>query len=208
MRNYVPGTTLIINYDYWVMENKREKNSVSRFWGLKEMEAEMWIIPTGTSKNCGNGGIDDSEWYQNVIMVVVMPLAPYIASFDAKLAGHRGFGGGCGLGTPVVSYAPLPMFVVDKSLRIIGKIYIKLWRWSNRGLSESQPRLSKSNKGIDSRKVVRQEDKEVKPRQGILLLFLQNASSSRIMITSWPVLLLHNASRQTGTASIRVTNLS
>ncbi|EER42177.1 hypothetical protein HCDG_03636 [Histoplasma capsulatum H143] len=77
------------------------------------MEAAMWIIPTGTSKNCGNG--------------------------------------------------------------------------SNRGLSESQPRLSKSNKGIDSRKrmwyfarwemnespcsdsrmeVVRQEDKEVKPRQG------------------------------------------
>lgn len=64
-----------------------------------------------------------------------MPLAPYIASFDAKLAGHRGFGGGCGLGTPVVSYAPLPMFVVDKSLRIIGKIYIKLWRWSAKWLS-------------------------------------------------------------------------
>ncbi|EDN09450.1 predicted protein [Histoplasma mississippiense (nom. inval.)] len=105
-------------------------------------------------------GIDDSERYQNVIMVVVMPLAPYIASFDAKLAGHRGFGGGCGLGTPVVSYAPLPMFVVDKSLRIIGKIYIKLWRWSNRGLSESQPRLSKSNKGIDSRKPKGERERE------------------------------------------------
>ena len=31
----------------------------------------------------------------------------------------RGFGGGLGLGTPVVSYAPLPMFIMSSPLSII-----------------------------------------------------------------------------------------
>ena len=31
----------------------------------------------------------------------------------------RGFGGGLGLGTPVVSYAPLPMFMMSFPLSII-----------------------------------------------------------------------------------------
>ena len=32
---------------------------------------------------------------------------------------ERGFGGGFGLGTPVVSYAPLPMFMISSPLSII-----------------------------------------------------------------------------------------
>ena len=42
---------------------------------------------------------------------------------------HRvGFGGGLGLGTPVVSYAPRPIFMNVVSLRIIEALRIGGWR--------------------------------------------------------------------------------
>jgi len=42
-----------------------------------------------------------------------------VDSSDARDVDHRGFGGGLGLGTPVVSYAPRPMLQVGISLVII-----------------------------------------------------------------------------------------
>lgn len=37
----------------------------------------------------------------------------------SKIKGYRGFGGGFGFGTPVVSYAPRPIFELEASLVIM-----------------------------------------------------------------------------------------
>ncbi|EEH04128.1 hypothetical protein HCBG_07353 [Histoplasma capsulatum G186AR] len=60
MRNYVPGTTLIINYDYWVI-----------LFPLVHRKIAETGMPYKTLTSSQIRGIDDSERYQNVIMVVV-----------------------------------------------------------------------------------------------------------------------------------------